>query len=164
MACSSWSCSTWFPVRRPLSFAWHWRPSAFACDRYWQHALFSRLPAWFDYSAVGQYARFSRPVLIAVSSARLVLDGFLFPVVEELYFRGYLLPRMARLGWAAPFLNCALFAAYHFWQPYNFPAIFFISLPFVLGVWKARNLRLGIYTHVLLNTLGGILALPAVLH
>jgi membrane protease YdiL (CAAX protease family) len=133
-------------------------------DRFWQHAAFSWLPAWFVFSDVRQYAQFSRSVLIIVFSARLLLDGFLGPIVEELYFRGYLLPRMSRFGWAAPFLNCALFAVYHFWQPYNLPSLFFVSLPIVFGVWKTKNVRVGIYTHILLNTIGGTLALIAVLH
>ena len=133
-------------------------------DRLWQKAAFSWLPSWYVFSDLDQYAHFSQPVLIGAFSARLVLDGLLFPVVEELYFRGYLLPRMARLGWAAPFLNCLLFSAYHFWQPYNLPTIFFVSLPMVLGVWVTKDLRVGIYTHVLLNTVGGILAMISVLH
>jgi hypothetical protein len=90
--------------------------------------------------------------------------GFLFPVVEELYFRGYLLPRMSRFGWAAPFLNYALFSLYHFWQPYNLPTLFVVSLPMVIGVWKTKNVRVGVYTHILLNTIGGVLALITVLH
>ena len=133
-------------------------------DGLWRRVVFSWLPSWYIFSDLAQYARFSRPILIAVFSARLALDGFLFPLVEELYFRGYLLPRMARFGWAAPFLNCALFSAYHFWQPYNLPTIFFVSLPMVLGVWLTKNVRVGIYTHILLNTIGGVLAMIAVLH
>jgi len=132
-------------------------------DGLWQRKMFWWLPSWYLFSDLKQYAQFSRPVLIGAFSARLLLDGFLFPTVEELYFRGYLLPRMARFGWAAPFLNCLLFAAYHFWQPYNLPTIFFVSLPMVLGVWLAKDLRVGVYTHILLNTVGGILAMISVL-
>ncbi len=76
---------------------------------------------------------------------------------------GYLLPRMSRLGWAAPFLNCALFSLYHFSQAYNLPTLFVVSLPMVLGVWKTKNVRVGIYTHILLNTIGGMFALIQVL-
>jgi membrane protease YdiL (CAAX protease family) len=133
-------------------------------DRFWQQEAFSWLPSWFVFSDLRQYAQFSRSALIIVFSGRLLLDGFLFPVVEEMYFRGYLLPRMSRFGWAAPFLNCALFAVYHFWQPYNWPTIFFISLPIVIGVWRTKNLPVGIYTHILLNLVGGISTLIAVLH
>ncbi len=132
-------------------------------DRFWQHAAFGWLSGWYVFSDVRQYAQFSRSVMIMVLSARLAVDGFLGPIVEELYFRGYLLPRMSRLGWAAPSLNCALFALYHFWQPFNLPTLFFVSLPIVFGVWKTKSVRVGIYTHVLLNAMGGILSLVAVL-
>jgi AcrR family transcriptional regulator len=44
-------------------------------------------------------------------------------VVEELYFRGYLLPRISRFGGWAPVINCCLFALYHFWQPFNLPSL-----------------------------------------
>jgi CAAX protease family protein len=38
------------------------------------------------------------------------------PVVEEAYFRGFLLPRMpARLGRTAPLAHAVLFAFYHVW-------------------------------------------------
>jgi uncharacterized protein len=133
-------------------------------DRFWKQAVFPWLPTWFDFSDLRQYAQFSHSVLVTVFSARLLLDGFLFPIVEELYFRGYLLPRMSRFGWAAPLLNCALFSLYHFWQPYNLPTLFVVSLPMVIGVWKTKNVRVGIYTHILLNTIGGVLALITVLH
>jgi membrane protease YdiL (CAAX protease family) len=43
----------------------------------------------------------------------LVLSGVVAPVVEEMYFRGYLLPRLSRLGRWAPVLNVTLFALYH---------------------------------------------------
>jgi membrane protease YdiL (CAAX protease family) len=131
-------------------------------DRF-SRAAFSWLPAWYVFSDVRQYAQFSRTVLVITFSARLLLDGFVFPLVEELYFRGYLLPRMSRFGWGAPFLNCALFSVYHFWQPYNLPTIFFVSLPMVLAVWKTKNVRVGIYTHILLNTVGCITTLVEVL-
>jgi uncharacterized protein len=65
-------------------------------DRFWQQVAFSWLPTWFVFSDVRQYAQFTRSLLTIVFSARLLLDGFLLPIVEELYFRGYLLPRMSR--------------------------------------------------------------------
>jgi membrane protease YdiL (CAAX protease family) len=133
-------------------------------DHLWQQVAFHWLPAKFIFIDVRQLAQFSRPVLIVVAIARLLLDGLLLPPLEELYFRGYLLPRMSRFGWAAPLLNCVLFAVYHFWQPYNLPTLFFVCLPFVFAVWITKDVRLGIYTHVLLNTIGGIAMLVAVIH
>jgi hypothetical protein len=129
----------------------------------WQQAFFSWIPAHYLVSGFQQYAGYSRPVLAVVFSAQLVLNGILFPLAEELYFRGYLLPRMSRFGLAAPVLNAAFFALYHLWQPYNLPTLFFVVLPMVFGTWKTRNLCVGIYTHVLFNTIGGTLALLMVL-
>jgi membrane protease YdiL (CAAX protease family) len=55
--------------------------------------------------------------------ALTVLVAVLSPVVEELFFRGLLLPRMrgvfGRRGWA---VNGAIFAAYHVHQPWSMPA------------------------------------------
>jgi membrane protease YdiL (CAAX protease family) len=133
-------------------------------DRIWQHAAFAWLPAQFVFSDMRQYAQFSRSVLLVVFSVRLLMDGFLGPIVEELYFRGYLLPRMSRFGWGAPFINCALFSVYHFWQPYNLPTLFLVSLPMVIAVWKTKNVRVAIYTHILLNTFGAVSALIAIIH
>jgi membrane protease YdiL (CAAX protease family) len=60
---------------------------------------------------------------------QVVIDGIAAPVTEEIYFRGYLLPRMGYLGSLAPAVNALLFAAQHFWQPYNWVLIFLLSMP-----------------------------------
>ncbi|MFD1537220.1 CPBP family glutamic-type intramembrane protease [Nonomuraea guangzhouensis] len=36
------------------------------------------------------------------------LTGLAFPIIEELYFRGFLLPRLSRLGRWAPVVNAAV--------------------------------------------------------
>ena len=66
------------------------------------------------------------------SKCRLLI-GIIGPTVEELYFRGPLLPRIDRLGAWAPVLNSGLFALYHFWSPWQ--------LPVRLLVAKAQHLR-----------------------
>ena len=39
-------------------------------------------------------------------------------MVEEMYFHGYLLPRISRLGAWAPLVNTVLFSLYHFFTPW----------------------------------------------
>jgi uncharacterized protein len=55
--------------------------------------------------------------------ALLVLVNFLAPWVEELFFRGLLLPRMrkvfGRLDWV---VNGTIFGLYHLHQPWSMPA------------------------------------------
>ena len=74
------------------------------------------------------------------------------PVVEELYFRGYLLPRMPqRLGrWRAP-THAVLFAAYHLWSPWLIPTRVLAILPLAYIAVRTRDVRIGVVTHVVLN-------------
>jgi membrane protease YdiL (CAAX protease family) len=90
---------------------------------------------------------------------QVVIDGVVAPVTEEVYFRGYLLPRMGYLGGWAPAVNALLFAVQHFWQPYNGVLIFLLSLSLTYVVWWKRNLYIGMLLHGSANTIGAVLAL-----
>ena len=118
-------------------------------------ALFGWLPDWFrelvDTDAVADYESSAWTITLIGYFALNVLIG---PVVEELYFRGYLLPRMSRLGVWAPIVNTALFSLYHFWSPWSFLARVAGVTPFVYAVWRTENVYLGMVVHVLLNAIG----------
>ena len=118
-------------------------------------ALFGWLPDWFreliDVDAVGAYEPSAWTVTLV---AYLVINVLVGPVVEELYFRGYLLPRMSRAGVWAPLVNAALFSLYHFWTPWSFLARIAGVTPFVYAVWRTENVYLGMVVHVLLNGIG----------
>lgn len=86
--------------------------------------------------------------------AAVVLSGFVAPIVEEMYFRGFLLPRMGRLGWAAPAVNSLLFAVYHFYFLANVPVIFLAFLPIAYLARAKANWRIGAVTHSLINLFG----------
>lgn len=94
----------------------------------------------------------------------LLLSCILGPLVEELYFRGYLLPRMdAYSGKWAPFLNTVLFSIYHFFSPWENLIRIIASYPMIYLVWKKRNIRFSIFVHIFVNTLGGIVMLFMIL-
>ncbi len=86
------------------------------------------------------------------------------PFVEELYFRGYLLPRMEKYAgkWAA-LLNTVLFSVYHFFSPWENLIRIAASYPLIHLVWKKRNIRLSMLVHMIVNTVGGIIALFMIL-
>ncbi len=84
----------------------------------------------------------------------VLFSGILAPVVEELYFRGFLLPRMERFGMSAPLLNAFLFGVYHVFSPWNIPAVFLAFIPIAYVVWIRKNVRIGIIAHCLLNIWG----------
>ncbi len=121
-------------------------------DRWFIDRFFSWLPHWFLIDGfVSEIALYSRPARVTTFVLMLVADGVLGPVVEELYFRGYLLPRLRRYGWWAPVLNVVLFSLYHFFTPWeNVPRILAFG-PLALAVQWKRNIRLGMITHVLMN-------------
>lgn len=117
--------------------------------------VFAWLPSWYTTQA---FTGYSRPAIIATLVLNLFANGVLAPVAEELYFRGYLLPRMSSLGAYAPAWNTILFSLYHFWQPYLYPTLILALLPMVYLVWRKQNVRIGIYTHCLLNLVGAVVA------
>jgi membrane protease YdiL (CAAX protease family) len=78
------------------------------------------------------------------------------PILEELYFRGYLLPRLSRFGRNAPLLETLLFTIYHFWQPWLYPAILAAFAAVVFPVYRTRNIYVGMWAHCLLNLSGGL--------
>ena len=84
----------------------------------------------------------------------VLLSGFVAPAVEELYFRGFLLPRMEHWGWGAPVINSLLFALQHFYFPENMPGIFIAFIPISYIAMVKKNWRIGFVAHSLSNLWG----------
>ena len=78
--------------------------------------------------------------------------------MEEAYFRGFLLPRMRHWGRMAPVANALLFGLYHFFTPWNLPAVFVAFVPVAFVVQARKNFRISLVVHVLFN-LTGVLTL-----
>lgn len=76
---------------------------------------------YFAESFFNQIDQYSRFLLITTAVLGFFFSGLIGPVVEELYFRGFLLPRISRLGRWAPLLNTVLFSLYHFFTPWQNP-------------------------------------------
>jgi len=133
-------------------------------------AITDTLFAWYPQEYNLQTAMANPGVLSGYQGVYLLLvmfiitNGILGPLVEELYFRGYLLPRMD--GYAkkwAPILNVVFFSLYHYFSPWENPIRIIALLPMGYLVWKKRNIRFSIWVHILLNTGGGILLLTQIL-
>jgi membrane protease YdiL (CAAX protease family) len=121
------------------------------------------LPQWFEMRDTSQLLAYSRPALFVAFGLQLLVNGIAAPVIEELYFRGYLMPRLARFGRWTPVVETALFTLYHFWQPYYWIAQFLFYLPVVCVVHWKQNVKLGIAIHMALNLLGGLLLMARIL-
>ncbi|MGB5436936.1 MAG: CPBP family intramembrane glutamic endopeptidase [Maribacter sp.] len=116
-------------------------------------SIFNWLPEWYFDPG---YGTSDMDLIAKVFLAAIVIDGIVGPVVEELFFRGYLLPRMAYLKKWAPIVNGLLFGLYHFWQPHNYLAIIGIGIVISFIVWKKKNVYLGMLIHCILNILGAL--------
>jgi membrane protease YdiL (CAAX protease family) len=121
-------------------------------------SLFGWVPDWFvrpiDPDRVGEY---SREAWLVTLAAYFVLNGLVGPIVEELYFRGYLLPRMEWMGRWAPLVNVSLFSLYHFWSPWQVLGRILALAPTVYAVRWKENVYLGMVVHCTGNILGIIL-------
>jgi membrane protease YdiL (CAAX protease family) len=118
--------------------------------------LFFWLPDWYFMSVSFTYGK---SVLLMTALLGLVVNGFVAPIIEELYFRGYLLPRISRLGPWAPIVNAVLHSFYHLWMPWQVPGLIVMGLPSAFVVWRKRNIYLGMIIHILGNVLGSIIML-----
>jgi len=119
--------------------------------------LFAWLPDWYALRNVLDLKEvYPRGTILFTAVCAVLLNGLAGPIVEELYFRGYLLPRLARFGNWAPVLNVVLFSLYHFWTPWMFFSRVVLLIPMVYLVRQQRNIYIGMIAHCLLNLIGTI--------
>lgn len=93
----------------------------------------------------------SAGMITALIIIAFVFNGFMGPITEELYFRGYLLPRIDRFGKWAPVLNTLLFSIYHVWTPWRGPQIAIGFLPIALVAWRKKSIYVSITAHIIIN-------------
>lgn len=93
----------------------------------------------------------------------MVVNGIAGPVVEEMYFRGYLLPRISRLGAWAPLVNTVFFSPYHFFTPWLNVGRIIGLLPMVYAAWWKRSIYVSMAVHVLGNVISMLLLLAVLL-
>jgi len=122
--------------------------------------LFSWLPDWFFITE--DLSVYSKTIQFINWLGIFILTGILGPYVEELYFRGFLLPRLAWLKHWGPLVEAFLFALYHFWSPWQVVTRFLAVLPLVYIVYWKRDLRIGVTAHWILNTVGSLSLLLAI--
>lgn len=101
---------------------------------------------------INQYSESTLWLVVIMSS----LLNIIVPVVEELYFRGFLLPRLSAFNRWAPFINTVLFSLYHFWLPWELLNRIVALFPMTYAVWRNRNVFISIWVHSLLNSFGTV--------
>jgi membrane protease YdiL (CAAX protease family) len=130
-------------------------------DKFFIGNVFFWVPKWFFFAE--DFAQYSAAVLLITWVFGFIANGIVGPLVEELYFRGYLLPRISRFGAWAPLLNTVLFSLYHFFTPWANVGRIVALLPMVYAAWWRRNIYISMAVHVLWNVGGMLLLLAAFL-
>lgn len=119
---------------------------------FFQKQVFSFLPDWM----LENTFEGSRSILTITFVLVMVFGNILGPLTEELYFRGFLLPRIRGNDGKKAMLNAFLFALYHFWSPWDLVVRTIAVLPVAFVTIKKRNLYLGMASHIALNVLSSL--------
>lgn len=113
--------------------------------------LTQSMPVYFDWSNIEYFKQYSKDILLLTCVGYFILNVIVGPIVEELFFRGYLTSKISRYGNFAPLIITILFSIYHFWLPFN--NLFRISafFPAALIAWRKKNIYISIVFHCLCN-------------
>lgn len=150
----------------PLLCIWYFQASSIWTGL--QNDFFTSLPwlpRWLENPLLfidqGPYSPLVTTITFGVA---LISSGVIAPIIEELYFRGFLLPRIDRLGVWAVLLNVALFAFHHLWTPLLNPGRILAWFPIIFIVWRKQNIYIGLSVHLITNLMGnGLLVLLSML-
>jgi len=116
-------------------------------------SVFSWLPKWFFLDDAAQYEGYAKNILILVFTLQLLITGIVLPWMEELYFRGYLMPRISRYEKWTPLIGGFFFGLYHVWQLFGFVGVFLLGAGLSYVVWWKKDIRLSIGLHIFANAL-----------
>lgn len=110
-------------------------------------------PDYFDWTNTELTRSYSKGILLFTSIVFLVMNSFVGPIIEELFFRGYLTAELKRLDTKAVIVVTILFSLYHLWQP--FQNIFRIVTFGVVALitYRKRNIYISMVFHCLCNLL-----------
>ena len=107
---------------------------------------------------------YSDSALLWTAVLLLIGSVLIAPVVEEAYFRGYLLPRMpVRLGRTAPAAHAVLFAFYHVWTLWLTPTRILAVLPLIYITVRTRSVLPAMVAHVVLNLIDVVVIIVLVI-
>lgn len=112
-----------------------------------------RTPDYFDWSNIELTRSYSKGILLFTSVIFGIMNSFVGPIIEELFFRGYLTAKLERLGWRAAVIITVLFSLYHLWQPFGnlFRIITFGVVALI--TYRKRNIYISMVFHCLCNIL-----------
>lgn len=125
---------------------------AFILDRFISAAVQTAFFGWVPVVNWGLNGGYSKSVMIVSYVLVAVVTNICEPTVEELYFRGFLLPRMRYAGRWTVLVHSTLNGMYHLWYPWRIVTLAIGMTPLVYAVRRTRNIYVGLAIHFLLNS------------
>ena len=116
-------------------------------ENYLLKTVFSWIPSWYNFDQ--DLSLFSKNYIIIAILVSFFIFTLIAPIIEELYFRGFLLARMKWMGKYSVLFNVILFSVYHFFSPWTIITKIAMLLPLCYFVYKKDSLKLGILVHCL---------------
>lgn len=120
------------------------------------------IPVYFDWTNIEYLKQYSNDILILTCIGYFILNVIVGPVIEELFFRGYLTSKIRRFGAFAPLIITILFSLYHLWLPFNNLFRIFIFLPAAFIAWKKKNIYISLTFHCMCNLFSTISFITAI--
>lgn len=120
------------------------------------------MPTYFDWYNMENLRQYPKNTLLLTCFAYGILNVLVGPVIEELYFRGYLTSKISNLGKWSPVIITVLFSLYHLWLPLQNIFRICAFLPASYIAWKEKNIYISIVFHCLCNLLSTISFIIAV--
>jgi len=127
--------------------------------------LYRSIPAYFNWDNLEYLRHYPKGMVLTTCIGFIAFNVVVGPVVEELFFRGYLTARIGRFGKWSPVIVTVLFSLYHLWLPFNNLFRILVFLPTAYVAWRQKNIYIAIVFHCLCNlisTIGFIVALYAI--
>ena len=125
---------------------------AFILDKFISPVVQTAFFGWVPTVNWGLNGGYGKPVMVVSYVLVAVVTNICEPTVEELYFRGFLLPRMRYAGRWTVLVHSTLNAMYHLWYPWRIVTLAIGMTPLIYAVRRTRNIYVGLAIHLLLNS------------
>lgn len=120
------------------------------------NSLKQSIPAYFDWQNIEYFKQYSKSILLLTFICYFILNVFVGPIIEELFFRGYLTSKITRFGHFAPLIITIMFSLYHLWLPFNNLFRISIFFPAAWLAWRKKNIYISMVFHCLCNLMSTI--------
>ena len=114
------------------------------------------VPSYFDWNNIENLRQYPKYMVLLTCIVYGILNVLIGPVIEELYFRGYLTSKISRYKKWSPVIITVLFSLYHFWLPLQNIFRICAFLPAAYLAWKEKNIYISIVFHCLCNFISSV--------